>query len=113
MENKLLIDSVKKWITNNDKLEKLQKEVKLLKNKKKEYTEELVNIMSENNIDVLNLNNDSKLLHKKIKSKGGITKKILISSLSNYIDNEDDILDIVNVILSNRTEKINDSILIK
>lgn len=113
MENSELLDAVKKWISNNSKIKELQSELKILKLENKNYTRNLANIMNKGNIEGLNLNNDSKIICKKQKTLGGITKKILTSSLSEFIKDKSELDEIINHILSKRTEKIDDKIQLK
>ena len=113
MENEELLVAVKNWIGVEEEIKQLQSKLKTLKNNKKVYTKNLAELMSKKNIDGLNLNNDSKLVYKKQKVVGGITKKILISSLSEFIKDNEDLDTIISYILSQRNEKYNDKIELK
>ena len=108
-----LVDAVKKWIHNDEKIKELQKELKTLKNAKKEYTTNLVKLMDEKNFSVLNLNNDSKIIHKKNKVKSGLSKKLLTTSLANFFKEGDDLNNVIQFIMAQRPEKITDDIAIK
>ncbi len=113
MENEELLVAVKQWISVEEEIKKLQSKLKILKSNKKVYTKNLAELMNKKNIDGLNLNNDSKLVYKKQKVVGGITKKLLISSLSEFIKDSEDLDNIISYILSQRNEKYNDKIELK
>ena len=113
MENEELLVAVKSWIAVEEEIKELQRNLKILKNNKKIYTKTLADLMDKKNIDGLNLNNDSKLVYKKQRIVGGITKKILISSLSEFIKDSDDLDNIISYILSQRNEKYSDKIELK
>ena len=113
MENEDLLVAVKNWIAAEEEIKELQSKLKTLKSNKKIYTKILAELMNKKNIDGLNLNNDSKLVYKKQKVVGGITKKLLISSLSEFIKESEDLDNIISYILSQRNEKYNDKIELK
>ena len=113
MENEDLLVAVKNWIGVEEEIKALQGKLKILKASKKEHTKILANLMNKKNIEGLNLNNDSKLVYKKQKMVGGITKKILITSLSEFIKDADDLDKIIGHVLSHRNEKYTDKIELK
>ena len=61
--------------------------------------------MDKNKLDGVNLNDESKLVYRKQKIKGGVTKKVLAQSLSEYFD-DDELSDVIKHVLSQRSEKI-------
>ena len=108
MENEDLLVAVKNWIGVEEEIKALQGKLKILKASKKEHTKILANLMNKKNIEGLNLNNDSKLVYKKQKMVGGITKKILITSLSEFIKDADDLDKVIQEVASARqTERGN------
>ena len=107
-----LVTHIKAWIALEDELKTLQKEIKIRKQKKKELNNQLINVMSTNEIDCFNINN-GRLIHTKQKSKETITKKFLLKTLSTYIDNEEEVKDITKHILDTREIKEKDIIRIK
>ena len=113
MENEDLLVAVKNWMSVEEEIKELQGKLKILKGTKKEHTKILANLMNKKNIEGLNLNNDSKLIYKKQKMVGGITKKILIASSGEFIKDTDDLDKIINHILSQRNEKYTDKIELK
>ena len=60
----VLIQSIKEWITINSNMSSLQKQLKELKDKKKNISSILIKIMENNDIDRVDINN-GKLLYKK------------------------------------------------
>ena len=107
-----LVTHIKAWIALKDELKTLQKEIKIRRQKKKELNNQLINVMSTNDIDCFNINN-GRLIHTKQKSKETITKKFLLKTLSTYIDNEEEVKDITKHILDTREIKEKDIIRIK
>tara|TARA_Y100000768_G_C23938649_1_gene663931 strand:- start:1130 stop:1474 length:345 start_codon:yes stop_codon:yes gene_type:complete len=105
-----LITNVKNWITLDSEIKQLQKLMKEKRKAKKAYTESLVNIMRDNEIDCFDIQ-DGKLLYTKKKVKAPLSKKHLLSSLSNYFkDNKDLITELGEFILNSREEKIKENI---
>ena len=107
-----LVIHIKAWIALEDELKTLQKEIKTRRAKKKELNNQLIKVMSANEIDCFNINN-GRLIHAKQKSKETITKKFLLKTLATYIDNEEDVKDITKHILDTREIKEKDIIRIK
>jgi hypothetical protein len=107
-----LVTHIKSWIALEDELKTLQREIKIRRAKKKELNNQLINVMSNNEIDCFNINN-GRLIHSKQKSKETITKKFLLKALSTYIDNDEEVKDITKHILDTRETKEKDIIRIK
>lgn len=105
-----LIEIVKHWIEIDEDLKGKQAEVRHLRTKRKELTAMLAEIMEEKNISGLNLSNDSRLVHKKQRVKGGITKKLLTDSLATLFTDEGEVKEILDFIMSQRTEKVTSNI---
>tara|TARA_B100001093_G_scaffold520311_1_gene614550 strand:- start:4682 stop:5026 length:345 start_codon:yes stop_codon:yes gene_type:complete len=105
-----LIANVKNWITLDSEIKKLQKLMKEKRKEKKAYTESLVNIMRDNEIDCFDIQ-DGKLLYTKKKVKAPLSKKHLIASLGNYFKNNKDLItELSDFILNSREEKIKENI---
>jgi len=105
-----LIENVKKWITLDTEIKHLQKLAKEKRKEKKTYTEALVNIMRDNEIDCFDVQ-DGKLIYTKKKIKAPLSKKHLLSSLGNYFkDNKELITELSQFILDTREEKIKENI---
>lgn len=101
-----LVDAIRTWVTIDNKMLILQKELKELRQQKKDMSSSLVNVMKNNEIDVFNIKG-GQLCYCQRKSKAAITKKSLLDILSNYYKNQPNKVDEVsNYILDNREEKI-------
>ena len=72
--NAELVNNIKNWLGIDDEIKKLQKEIKNLRMKKKLFTQNLVTIMKDNDIDAFDIN-DGKLLYTKTNIKTPISKK--------------------------------------
>ena len=105
-----LINNVKNWITLDTEIKQLQKLAKTKRKEKKAYTEALVNIMRDNEIDCFDVQ-DGKLIYTKKKVKAPLSKKHLLSSLGNYFKNNKKLItELSQFILDSREEKIKENI---
>ena len=86
--NDALLNTVKEWISIDNEIKLLQLELKKRKINKKKLNETLLEIMKSNDIDQLNIP-DGELQYKKYKTRAPLSKKHLISSISNYFQNKD------------------------
>ena len=86
--NDTLLNTVKEWISIDNEIKLLQLELKKRKKNKKNLNETLLEIMKSNDIDQLNIP-DGELQYKKYKTRAPLSKKHLISSISNYFQNKD------------------------
>ena len=114
-DNKIiLVNSIKDWLTLNNKLNLLQKEIKEIRNEKKKLEANLIDVMENNNIDEFTISN-GKLMYKKTKTKNPINKEYLYKVLENYFKKnpEIDSNDVTQFILENRSIKENSSLVIK
>jgi hypothetical protein len=104
-----LVQHIKEWITIDEEIKSLQKEVKTRKEKQKDLTKELMDVMKTNEIDCFDLN-DGKLVYTKSKTKQTINKKYLISTLIKCLEDPKDAEKVTEFILENREEKIRENI---
>jgi hypothetical protein len=111
MESKdQLIIHIKEWIKIDNELIKLKTDVKERNTKKKLLTEQLVNVMKENNIDCFNING-GEVLYKKNIVKKPINSKMLLTTLQTYYkDNLEMAQEITSHILNNREEVMKETI---
>ena len=111
MESKdQLIVHIKEWIKIDNEILKLKQEIKEKNTKKKSLTEELVDVMKENNIDCFNINGGA-VLYKKNIVKKPINSKMLLTTLQTYYkDNFDMSQEITEHILNNREEVTKETI---
>lgn len=105
-----LITNIKEWIKLDNEIAKLQSEMKIRKNKKKELTESLVDVMKKNTIDCFDIAGGS-LMYKKNKVKKPINGKSLVLALQNYYKETPQVAeDITNHIMSGREEHVKETI---
>jgi hypothetical protein len=105
-----LIHNIKEWITLDNEISTLQKEMKERKEKKKKLTENLVVTMKKNELDCFDINGGA-LLYKKNKVKKAITGKTLMSTLQEYYKNNPIVAEeVTKFILDNREEQIKETI---
>jgi 3-methyladenine DNA glycosylase/8-oxoguanine DNA glycosylase len=109
----LELNIIREWIDAEAQIKELVKEVRKLREKKTQITEELIRVMSEKNVDCINLLNERKLVHTKNKVKCAISKRSLMLTLSKYFKDEDDATNIIDHIMSTRDEKTVDVIKLK
>lgn len=110
----ILINSIKEWVSLNNQINEIQKTMKELKNKKKQLSTTLINVMENNEIDRFDIN-DGKLVYKKTKVKAAINKDYLLKMLDNYFKEypEIDTNHVSSFLLENRPIKENTSLIIQ
>jgi len=112
MSNNELLDSVKSWLSLDNDIRGLQKQIKLKRKEKKSITTNLVDIMKSNDIDQLNIP-DGELVYTKTKSKAPLSKKHLLASISTFFQNSNDprlIQELSTFIMNSRKEKEKENI---
>ena len=110
----ILINTIKEWVSINSKIIEMQKQIKELRNSKKQLSDTLITVMENNDIDRFDTNN-GKLVYRKNKVKGAINKDYLLKMLNNYFKEypEIDTNHVGNFILENRPIKENSTLVIK
>ena len=113
MSNKeQLVNNIKEWINYDNEIKKLQKEVKIRKEKQKALTDNIVKVMKSKEIDCFDLN-DGKLIYSQSRTKQTINKQHIMNCLEKYFKENGDenmITDLTNFILENREIKIKETI---
>lgn len=105
-----LVNNVKNWINIDNDIKELQKVIKEKRKEKKLYTGKLVDIMKSNDIDCFDMKS-GKLIYSRRTVKAPLSKKHLLSSLSQYFKNNKDIIDeLGQFILDSRAEKVRENI---
>jgi hypothetical protein len=104
-----LVQHIKEWIGVDEEIKSLQKEIKARKEKQKELTKDLMEVMKTNEIECFDLN-DGKLVYTKSKTKQTINKKYLMSTLVKCLEDPKDVEKVTEFILENREEKVRESI---
>ena len=105
-----LLENVKSWLTIDNEIRALQKEIKERRKLKKQLTTNLMSTMKSNDIDALNVP-DGELIYNKTKSKAPLSKKHLIGSLTQYFKGDQRMIDeLSKFIMESRAEKEKESI---
>jgi|TARA_Y100000389_G_scaffold44237_1_gene38942 hypothetical protein len=105
-----LVENIKKWVSYDYEIKNLQKSMKEIREKKKELTKSLIDVMKNHEIDCFDIN-DGKLLYTKNKVKTPLNKNNLMIALEKYFENESvNVEDVTNFILDNREIKIRENL---
>ena len=104
-----LVSHIKEWISIDEEVKLLKKEIKIRQERKKNLTQDLVEVMKSNEIDAFDINN-GKLIYTKRKTKQAISKKLLLSSLQDMFETPEEVNKITEHILEYRSEKIKEII---
>lgn len=108
-----LIDTIKKWVKIDNEIRVLQKEQNARKKEKKNISNDLINVMKNNEIDCFDIN-DGQIIYSKKSVKKPITQKVLLNLLSTYYNG--DILkasELNDYIMEKREETIQEKIVRK
>jgi len=105
-----LREHVKQWLKLDDEINTLRGEIKKRRNLKKTMTNQLIQTMKNNDIDVMNAGG-SKLVRTRHKIKAPLSKKHLIASLLDFYKNDQEMVkNISNHIMESRETKIVENI---
>ena len=109
-----LINNIKEWVALDSEIKQLQKEIKERRDKKKQATTNLVEIMKTNEIDCFDTKN-GKIIYTKNNVKSSLNKEQLIKSLGQYFSESPNVnpSDVSKFILENRDIKVKENIRIK
>jgi hypothetical protein len=78
-----LINTIKLWLDENGEITKLKQQIKKRNDVKKKYTELLLNLMKNNEIDCVDIKNGS-ISHKTSKIKKQLNTKSLLDAINKY-----------------------------
>ena len=105
-----LIYHIKDWIKVDEEIKALQAQIKTKRIEKKKLTCSLVDVMKTNEIDCFDINNGA-LVYTKNKVKSSLSKKALLSALSEYYgEQHEEIEKLSSHILNSRKEVITEGI---
>lgn len=108
-----LINSIKEYVSFDRQIKERQNEIKLLKQRQKEVSNGLMQVMRSNEIDCFDINN-GRILYKKSKTKKAISKGFLNEILDKYFNGDrGKVEDLGMYILSNRVEVERETITLK
>jgi hypothetical protein len=105
----LLSSKIKEWIQLDTEINVVNAGLKDKKKMKKDLTDALMRIMKEQDIEIVKLN-DGSIEIKKSKVKTPINQTHLRKCLSNFVEDDTQVQDIVKCIYKNRDEKVKESI---
>ena len=109
-DNNELVNNIKEWVQIDIEMKKYQKLIREMRRRKNDLTNDLLDTMKQNDIDVVDIK-DGKLIYSQYKVKAPLTKKHLVSSLSQLFQNEPEKIELVtNHILDSREVKIKENI---
>jgi len=109
-DNNELVNNIKEWVQLDIEMKKYQKLIREMRRRKNDLTNDLLDTMKENDIDVVDIK-DGKLIYSQYKVKAPLTKKHLVNSLSQLFQNEPEKIELVtNHILDSREVKIKENI---
>ena len=110
MEKELLIQNIREWLQIDNELKELRRAAKERRERKKELTNDLVDIMKNNEIDCFDVNG-GKLIYSRSKTKAPLSKKHLLTALAVYFKHDpQQVGEISNHILNTREDKIKETI---
>jgi len=105
-----LMVNIKQWIAMDTEISKLKLQMKEIQNKKKNITQELLQVMKTNSIDCFDINGGA-LIYKQNKVKKPINGKTLLAALHNYYKDDTKMAEeITKHILDNREEQVKEVI---
>jgi hypothetical protein len=105
-----LVKFVKGWIQMDNEIKEHQKEIKERRDKKKEFTEKLLHIMKDKEIDCFDING-GQLIHSTTKVKAPLNKNTIMNALLKFYQNdENQAQKLGDFLMETREEKIKESI---
>ena len=105
-----LVKTIKEWVKIDNDIRKLQAEIAKRKNEKKSISNNLMNIMKQNEIDCFDIN-DGQIYYSKKNIKKPITKKVLMNTLSKFYKGDiNKATELNNFIIENREEIVKETI---
>ncbi len=84
-----LVGLVQLWLSGEKEIKLLQSQIRDLRKKQKSATENLVSVMKTHDIDCLDVK-DGRLSHRSQVTRGSVSKKHLLESISTFFQDYDD-----------------------
>ena len=105
-----MVKTIKEWITIDNDIRNINKELRLRKEKLKKISQTLMKTMKENKIDEFDIK-DGKLVFSQTTVKKPITKKNLVTILSKYYEGDiSQAIEMNKFIMDNREEVVKETI---
>ena len=107
----VLVKTIREWMNIENDMKHLQKEMKIRREKKKELSEKLVQIMKTNDVDCFDIS-EGKILYTKSNVKSTLSKKHIMECLATYFADNATVQpdDVAKFILENRSTVVKESI---
>jgi hypothetical protein len=99
-----LVNHIKTWLKVENELVDLRRAMREKREEKKKLSNELLEVMKENDIDCFDIKN-GKLMSTKVKVKENVSKKMLLRVLANYMDEPEEVAKLTDYILESRQIK--------
>jgi hypothetical protein len=108
-----LVKLIKEWVHLDNESRTLQAHLNVNKLEKKRTSNELMEVMKNNEIDCFQIK-DGKIQYKKTNIKKPLSNKILVKLLNEFYDgNQDKVSELNNFLIENREEVIKENIVRK
>jgi hypothetical protein len=108
-----LINNIREWISVDNEVRELNKEIRQRKQKQQKISQALMQIMKESEIDAFDVTG-GKIMYNKKTIKKPLSKKNLLGILSKYYKNDEtQAIEMNNFIMNNRDEVVKESIIRK
>lgn len=107
----VLVKTIKEWMSIENEMKQFQKEIKVRREKKKELSQKLVDIMKKNEIDCFDIS-EGKIIYTKNNVKTALNKTHILESLNTYFSNNPAVKpdEVTNFILDKRSTVIKEFI---
>ena len=99
-----LVNHIRTWIQVENQIKDLRKQMREKRERKKQLSNELLEVMKENDIDCFDIKN-GKLMSSKVKVKETVSKKMLLRVLADYLDEPEEVAKLTDYILESRQVK--------
>ena len=99
-----LVDHIKAWLKVENEIVDLRRAMREKREEKKKLSNELLEVMKENDIDCFDIKN-GKLMTTKVRVKETVNKKMLLRVLADYMDEPEDVAKLTDYILESRQVK--------
>jgi len=78
MDKQQLKTHIKEWVKLDEEISQFKRQIRELNVKKKKLSDQLLQVMKEQEIDAFDLNNEGKLIRQVRKTKTPLTKKYIL-----------------------------------
>ena len=93
-----MVKVIKEWVKTDNEIRTLQQELQKRKTEKKRVTQNLIDIMRNNEIDCFDIN-DGQIMYKKTNKRQPITKTVLLEVLSTYFQGDSEKINELNTFI--------------